>query len=81
MCVCLCIAWSSQFTASWNLPRRALRVFRKLANPLAAGAMPMVTGLEILAAEGIAFTFVQKAGAGLYGMGGHGFVIRKACPP
>ena len=63
-----------------TLLRRALKVFRKLTNPLSPGGIPLVTGIEVLGAEGLAFTFVQKAGIGVYGMGGHGFVVRKARP-
>ena len=33
---------------------------------------------QVLAAAGLAFTFVTKTGVGLSVLGGHGFVIRKA---
>jgi len=39
--------------------------------------LSQVSGAEIAAAPGVAFTFVTKAGVGLSGMAGRGFVLRK----
>ena len=36
-----------------------------------------MTGADVLAAEGLAFTFVGKGGVVLSAISGHGFVIRK----
>ena len=40
-------------------------------------ARMQVDGADIAAAAGVAFTFVTKAGVGLSGMTGRGFVLRK----
>ena len=41
--------------------------------------LAQISGAEIAAAPGVAFTFVTKAGVGLSGMTGRGFVLRKVC--
>jgi hypothetical protein len=51
-------------------------VFKQLKYP--GGSVGLVTGADVLDAEGLAFTFVSKAGALVSGMVGHGFVFRKA---
>ena len=56
--------------------RRARDVFKQLKYP--GGSVGLVTGADVLGAEGLAFTFVSKAGAVVSGMVGHGFVFRKA---
>ena len=56
--------------------RRARETFAQLKYP--GGRVGLVTGADVLAAEGLAFTFVAKGGVVLSAMSGHGFVIRKA---
>ena len=54
---------------------RARDVFRQVTFP--SNSMGLVTGIDAMAAAGLAFTFVAKGGVGLSVMAGHGFVIRK----
>ena len=52
-------------------------MFRRLTAPEPPREEPVVSGADVLAAAGLAFTFTAKAGIGLAGMAGHGYVIRK----
>ena len=54
---------------------RARDVLQQLMFP--SNSMGVVTGIDVMAAAGVAFTFVSKGGVGLSVMAGHGFVIRK----
>ena len=50
-------------------------MFRQLMFP--GSSSGVVTGIDVMASAGVAFTFVSKGGVGLSVMAGHGFVIRK----